>query len=168
MNGVTQRKNNSQKGWDKMSIFGPTDTRNYKKLANEIYDIEVRFANSFCEMYAVLHNSTKFAVMDAARPYGGLVYLYGALLAYQVLKENNATNEESILIYYFAKVHKKPEAAFGGTLEENTDVFKTGALAEIERGLYGMNFPTSEGTAMFEKFFEQVEAVVNKWSRDEF
>ena len=151
-----------------MSIFGPKDTRNYKKLANEIYDIEIRFANKFCEIYAHMHNSSKFAVMDMARPYGGLVYIYGALLAYQVLKENNATNEQSILICYFAKVHKKPEAAFGGSMEENIEVFKTGALAEIERGLYGMNLPGNENTEVFEPFFEQVEATVNKWSRDEF
>lgn len=151
-----------------MSIFGPTDTRNYKKLAKELYDIEIRFANTFCEMYAFTKNSSKFAVMDAARPYGAMIYLYGAMLAESVLKTEGATGEKSILIYYLAKVHKKPESAFYGTWDDGPSAFRKSSLEEIGRAIFGPIYSGESGTRMFEQYFDQVESVVNKWNRDEF
>lgn len=151
-----------------MSIFGPTDTRNYKKLANEIYDTEIRFANTFCEMYAFVKSSDKFAVMDAARPFGALIYLYGALLAKNTLDEKGASGEKSILLYYFAKVHKKPENAFAGIWSEDPFRFRKNALKEIDHALFDSIYNGDSGVGLFEQYFDQVDALVNKWSRDEF
>ena len=151
-----------------MSIFGPTDTRNYKRLAKDIYDAEVRFASAFCDIYAFTHNSTKFAVMEASRPYGALLYLYGTNLAYNILKEKGCTGEKSILLYYFAHVHKKPTSAFGDALNEDPSTFRDKSLEAISNAIYNGLFSDKESAKMIDQFFDQVEATVNKWSRDEF
>lgn len=150
-----------------MGIFGPEDTRNYKKLAKEIYNTEVRLANTFCRIYGSLHNTSMFNVMDMARPYGDLLYKYGAILVFNSLEENGHENEYSIMVYYFAKIHKDAEYTIRSMINENPRIWRYEAITKISCDLFGFN-DDRQKQSIFSEFFDEVEALVDKWERDEF
>lgn len=164
-----------------MSIFGPTDTRHYKEIAKNLMAIEAKFAKKFRGSHYFTYDIKTTNTSEAVDLLSGYIYAYGVILVNKVLLDNNLKREQFTMISILAKTHRATTDALYRIIDREPERWRRNivcAAQEQFRNGWLRLTPASArnigadkwahyGVLMFLQSLDQVEALVNEWSKDE-